>query len=134
MHLIAWSHIRSDLIINECFKELSFLVCQIPIVDDEIRKASGEADAEEDATMQSGTVQRMVTADGTYVTQSAFTSSAKSKKSTDRPPLRGFLMSGDFFVGAALATVLTKLALRFPLVNNNTSRQNVSVLAVIVVL
>jgi len=38
--------------------------CQIPIVDDELRKAAGEEDKEEEATMQSGSVQRMVTADG----------------------------------------------------------------------
>ena len=63
---------------------------------------------------------------GTYVTQSAFTTAAKTKKDEDRPPLRGYLMSGDFFVGAALATVLTKLALRFPLVNSKVPRQNVS--------
>lgn len=61
------------------------------------------------------------------MTQSAFTSSSKSQKSAaERAPLRGFLMSGDFFVGASLATVLTKLALRFPLVNSKKTRQNVS--------
>ncbi|KAF6039763.1 COPB1 [Bugula neritina] len=97
---------------------------EIPIVEDELRKAAGEEDSSEDATMQSGTVQRMVTADGTYVSQSAFTAVARSKKDASRPPLRGFLMAGDFFAGAALSTVLTKLAMRFPLVNPSTSRQN----------
>ena len=63
---------------------------------------------------------------GTYVSQSAFTTAAKGKKNVDRPPLRGYLMSGNYFVGAALSTVLTKLALRFPLVNSKPTRQNVS--------
>lgn len=36
----------------------------------------------------------------------------KSKKEK-RPPLRQYLMDGDFFVGAALGTTLTKLALRY---------------------
>jgi len=31
----------------------------------------------------------------------------------DRPPLRRYLMDGDFFTGASLATSLTKLALRY---------------------
>ncbi|XP_067946901.1 coatomer subunit beta-like [Watersipora subatra] len=96
---------------------------EIPIVDDELRKASGEDVASDEATMQAGSVQRMVTADGTYVSQSAFTAT-KEKKDVERPPLRGFLMTGNFFVGAALATVLTKLALRFPLVNPKPARHN----------
>lgn len=59
------------------------------------------------------------------MSQSAFTTAAKNKKQQERPPLRKFLMAGDFFVGSALATVLTKLALRFPLVNRRVPRQNV---------
>jgi len=35
------------------------------------------------------------------------------KDDRERPPLRKFLLEGDFFVGAALAGTLTKLALRF---------------------
>jgi len=31
----------------------------------------------------------------------------------ERPPLRKYLMDGDFFMGASLATTLTKLALRY---------------------
>jgi coatomer subunit beta len=59
-----------------------------------------------------------VTADGTYATQSAFSSdvkpgAGKAKKEKDRPPLRKYLMDGDFFMGASLATTLTKLALRY---------------------
>lgn len=38
-----------------------------------------------------------------------------SRKSTKekRPPLRQYLIDGDFFIGAALASTLTKLALRY---------------------
>lgn len=43
---------------------------QIPIVDDELRKASGEKTEEE--TTSSVTVQKLVTSDGTYASQSAF--------------------------------------------------------------
>ena len=31
----------------------------------------------------------------------------------ERPPLRKYLMEGDFFIGAAIGSTLTKLALRF---------------------
>lgn len=43
-----------------------------------------------------------------------------------RPPLRQYLMDGDFFVGAALATTLTKLALRYVSLTENERSQNVS--------
>lgn len=35
------------------------------------------------------------------------------KKGEERPPLRQYLMEGEFFIGAALGTTLTKLALRY---------------------
>jgi len=43
----------------------------------------------------------------------------------DRPPLRQFLMDGEFFVGAALATTLTKLALRYVAQTTDKRKQNV---------
>ena len=56
---------------------------QIPIVDDEMRKAAGET-PQEDTQMTQGNVQRLVTADGTYATQSAFSSTSTSKKEQER--------------------------------------------------
>jgi hypothetical protein len=47
-----------------------FTIYQIPLVDDEIRHAAGEK-VDEDA-MQQVPVQKLVTSDGTYATQSAF--------------------------------------------------------------
>ena len=58
------------------------LLCQIPIVDDEVRKAAGEV--EEDIAMTQGSVQKLVTADGTYATQSAFSAAPTSKKQQER--------------------------------------------------
>ena len=43
-----------------------------------------------------------------------------------RPPLRQFMMDGDFFVAAALSTTLTKLALRYVSLTQDQRRQNVS--------
>ena len=45
-----------------------------------------------------------------------------------RPPLRQYLMDGEFFVGAALATTLTKLALRYVSITPDVKKQNVSIL------
>lgn len=43
-----------------------------------------------------------------------------------RPPLRGFLLDGDFFVAASLATTLTKIALRYMSLVQEKKKQNVS--------
>ena len=96
---------------------------EIPMVEDELRKAAGDEQLDDESASAAAPqqVQQLVTADGTYATQSAFSSgaaTAKSKaslggKEPDRPPLRKYLMDGDFFIGASLATVLTKLAIRY---------------------
>lgn len=57
---------------------IAFDMLQIPIVDDEIKKAAGEVD--EDEMQSTGSVQKLVTADGTYATQSAFSTTTVSKK------------------------------------------------------
>ena len=41
--------------------------------------------------------------------------------------MRQYMMDGDFFVGAALATTLTKLALRYVSLVKDKKKQNVSV-------
>ncbi|XP_057377266.1 coatomer subunit beta-like [Daphnia carinata] len=104
---------------------------EIPMVDDEIRKAAGEQpDGESPATQSNVATNptapnaRLVTADGTYATQSIFSTAATTAKKEERPPLRKYLMEGDFFIGASMATTLTKLALRFVQQTSNTQTQN----------
>ncbi len=105
--------------IQAVMNEIRQSLGEIPIVEDELRKAAGDETLEDESVSQAqtGKVQKLVTADGTYATQSAFESSGQSSEGSsalkERPPLRKFLMEGDFFVGAALAATLTKLALRF---------------------
>lgn len=99
------------------------LLGDLPIVDDEIKRAAGiETSEEDEQILRSNTntsqVQQLVTADGTYATQSAFVMSSQSlnsKKNDDenRPTLRGFLLQGNFFIAAALARTLTKLAFKY---------------------
>ena len=45
---------------------------ELPLVDDERRRAAGESADDDPAQQQQQTVQKLVTADGTYATQSAF--------------------------------------------------------------
>ncbi|KAM6950105.1 coatomer subunit beta [Lycodopsis pacificus] len=95
---------------------------EIPIVENEIKKETGEVKAEDEVS--AAPAQKLVTEMGTYVTQSALSSSRPSKKDEDRPPLRGFLMDGDFYVAASLATTLTKVALRYVAIVQDKKKQN----------
>lgn len=45
-------------------------------------------------------------------------------KKVQRPPLRQYLLDGDFFIGATLATTLTKLALKYIDLDSDVSEQN----------
>ena len=70
---------------------------EIPIVEDELRKAAGEQ-SEGDATAQQPTISTTttssrVTADGTYATQSVFSAAATSVKKEERPPLRKYVLA-----------------------------------------
>lgn len=42
-----------------------------------------------------------------------------------RPPLRQYLLDGEFFVGAAIACTLTKMALRYIGMEQDQGKQNV---------
>ncbi|XP_072016786.1 coatomer subunit beta-like isoform X2 [Amphiura filiformis] len=108
--------------IQSLMNEVRSSLGEIPIVDDETRKAKGEVT--EDDTMQGPSSQRLVTEMGTYATQSALSSAKPKKSEENRPPLRGFLMEGDFFSGACLATVLTKLALRYVEITEDQKKRN----------
>lgn len=55
---------------------------------------------------------QLVTADGTYATQSALVGSAKLT-TDEKPVLRCFLLDGKFFIAASLAATLCKLVLKF---------------------
>ncbi|XP_013392181.1 coatomer subunit beta [Lingula anatina] len=110
--------------IQSVMTEIRQSLGEIPIVDDEIRKAAGETKEDESQVAQTGTVQKLVTELGTYATQSAFSTVSATKGAEERPPLRKWLMEGDFFIGAALANTLTKLALRYTQVVTEPRRQN----------
>lgn len=88
---------------------------EVPIVEIEQKKLNAENSSEIEqqngpsAVTSSST---KITSDGTYATQSAFSVPIATKKE-NRPPLRQYLMDGDFFIGTTLASTLTKLVLKY---------------------
>jgi len=103
----------------------------LPIVDTEIRESTkDDTDSGPTTTVVSSS---RVTADGTYATQSAVT--VVTNHSDDKPQLRSNLLEGEFFLGAALATALTKLSLRYqevcvdPRARNKLTAQSMLILA-----
>jgi coatomer subunit beta len=59
-----------------------------------------------------------VLADGTYATETVYTSTAAAARleqvrAATKPPLRALILGGDFFTGSVLAATLTKLVMRF---------------------
>merc|ERR1712045_211374 len=102
-----------------------------PIVDSELKKAAGDEekkDGEEAEVEKTKPAAKKVTEMGTYATQSALVpTSAASKKAEKVPVIRGFLLDGEFFIAAVLATTLTKVALRFAASETNISHQNLFV-------
>lgn len=94
--------------IKEVMKQIKNTLGDMPLVEDELKRASGEKTEEVDHHGQT----KLVTPDGIYATQSIFNTVSLTKKE-DRPPLRQYLMDGDFFIGASVASTLVKLALRY---------------------
>ncbi|EDW75128.1 uncharacterized protein Dwil_GK19864 [Drosophila willistoni] len=90
--------------------------------DDQGQKVDGGAGNGSSTTSDSNATNK-VTSDGTYATQSAYSLAPVTKKEK-RPPLRQYLMDGDFFIGAALSATLTKLALRYSDVQTDPRAQN----------
>lgn len=115
--------------ILQVIKAVSQAIGDVPIVEAEQKRLAGESGGDgDDAVKQaqptgSNVSSSKVTSDGTYATQSAFSLAPIAKKE-QRPPLRQYLMDGDFFIGAALATNLTKLALKFIELETDTQKQN----------
>ncbi|XP_064104122.1 coatomer subunit beta-like [Macrobrachium nipponense] len=100
----------------------------LPIVEDEMRKAAGEAGEEDGsndkANQQQQQQQQKVTADGTYASQSAFSATTSSRKADDRPPLRKYLLEGNFYLGAVIANTMVKLAFRYISLETDVPKQN----------
>jgi coatomer subunit beta len=104
---------ENEFQIQEAMSVIKGSIGEIPIVGSELRKLEDGIEKEESVTVTSATPAKLVTADGSYATQSALSVSTKIEKTVNVPALRSYLLNGEFFIGTALANCLVKLALRF---------------------
>lgn len=112
--------------IQHCWKHIRNSVGEVPILQSEIKKLTQNQEHTEenevDATAKpTGPV---ILPDGTYATESAFDVKTSQKSVTDeerdsRPPVRRFVLSGDFYTAAILANTIIKLVLKFENVSKN---------------
>lgn len=117
----SWKHIRSS-------------VGEVPILQAELRKLSQnkeedeeEGDANEGEKKTSGPV---ILPDGTYAMESAFDKAKKNPSSENIeeeeaiPPMRRFILKGDFYTSSVLASTILKLVLRFEKLTKDLSITN----------
>ncbi|VDM52377.1 unnamed protein product [Angiostrongylus costaricensis] len=104
---ILGTYCETDAALLAVLRLIKSSLGELPIVDSEMRLLEGDEPSHE-----GNSEKKLVTADGTYAAQSAFSVATKTLN-RERPPLRQFLLDGDFFLGASLATVLNKLVDQF---------------------
>ncbi|KAL1738136.1 coatomer beta C-terminal region-domain-containing protein, partial [Schizophyllum fasciatum] len=107
--------------IQATMQEVRKVLGEIPILAAEQRaldEAAGTVEADADGEAEEGvkaSTRPKVLADGTYATETAYSSAGPSsvQSTKSKPPLRALILGGDFFTGSVLAVALTKLVLRF---------------------
>ncbi|EKM61471.1 uncharacterized protein PHACADRAFT_248107 [Phanerochaete carnosa HHB-10118-sp] len=114
---ILGEYAESSIQIQQTFQELRKVLGEIPILASE-QKLLDEAGAEDEekSEVKTESTKPKVLADGTYATETAFTSASSVRleavKAAAKPPLRTLILGGDFFTGSVLSSALTKLVLR----------------------
>lgn len=114
----SWKHIRQS-------------IGEIPILQTELKNQRKSQDEDDEATEESATKQAgpVILPDGTYATENAFGSSNNDNKkklveNENRPPLRRFVLGGDFYTASILASTIVKLVLRFEKVSERAAVLN----------
>ncbi|KAL5533600.1 hypothetical protein ACEPAG_60 [Sanghuangporus baumii] len=118
--------------IQASFQALRSVLGEIPILAAEQRlldEAGGDEEDEKDKPTEVKTASKpRVLADGTYATESAYTSTSAARleaiKASAKPPLRTLILQGDFYTGSVLASTLAKLVLRFSEVSSDIQAAN----------
>ncbi|KAJ3331044.1 coatomer subunit beta [Blyttiomyces sp. JEL0837] len=135
---IIGEYTTDNAAIEQAFKQIRSSLGEVPILASEQRlleeaqaEDSPAEDLKETSKTQTGpTATRRVLADGTYATESAFSSKSvglsklEAIKAAVKPPLRSLILNGDYFVGTALATALTKLVLRYAQHSSKSAKTN----------
>ncbi|PCH34145.1 coatomer protein [Wolfiporia cocos MD-104 SS10] len=118
--------------IQNIFLELRKVLGEVPILASEQRllEEAGAEDEEKKDEQQPKTesTRPKVLEDGTYATETAFTSMSSARleaiKAAAKPPLRALILGGDFFTGSVLASALTKLVLRYTEIDSDPRKAN----------
>jgi coatomer subunit beta len=124
---ILGEYVESLPDIQAAIQEIRKVLGEIPILAseqrllDEAEGADGENSEKDkegaEKVKVEGGGRPKVLADGTYATETAYSSTSAAKleavKAAAKPPLRTLILGGDFFTGTVLAAALTKLVLRF---------------------
>ncbi|KAF1773174.1 Coatomer beta subunit, appendage platform domain [Phytophthora cactorum] len=110
---------ESDTSIFEAASTIFTAIGSLPLATEAMLKAptenpEGENPATAGAAYSKPVTKSVVLADGTYATETSYAAPA-TKTATEEenvPGLRRLVLNGDFFLGAAVASTLTKLCLR----------------------
>ncbi|KII93074.1 hypothetical protein PLICRDRAFT_35248 [Plicaturopsis crispa FD-325 SS-3] len=118
--------------IQSAFQEVRKVLGEIPILASEQRLlddagGDGEDEPKDEKKAESGGKPKVL-ADGTYATETAYTSTTTARleavKAAAKPPLRTLILGGDFFTGSVLASTITKLVMRFADLSSDVSTAN----------
>ncbi|WRT69654.1 uncharacterized protein IL334_006644 [Kwoniella shivajii] len=119
--------------IKGAIQEIRKVLGEIPILASEQRlldeaEAADENAPEKEEAPKPVTTTRVL-ADGTYATETVYTSTAQAARleqvrAATKPPLRALILGGDFFTASVLAATLTKLVLRFSEVQSDSQAIN----------
>ncbi|EWC43996.1 coatomer subunit beta [Drechslerella stenobrocha 248] len=118
----AWKRIRASLGEIPILSSEQKLLETVPVEGDQAAAPTPKSSA------PSGS--RKILADGTYATESAFTSDSataaklEAVKAAQKPPLRSLILDGDFFLASVLSSTLTKLVMRHAEISKDTARTN----------
>ena len=125
--------------IREAWKRIRASLGEIPILASEQRLLDqGEDEESKDTDKVNGngkpaapTGSRRVLADGTYATETAFTSQTSAAtarleavKAAQKPPLRQLILDGDYYLATVLSATLTKLVMRHSEISSDVARTN----------
>ncbi len=124
--------------IRKVIGEVPILAAEERLLDSSTTEADGVKDEADAASSSSAlgsakpasSAANRVRADGTYATETAFSSEAnqaarlEAVKSASKPPLRSLILLGDFYTGTVLASTLTKLVLRFAELSSDAAAKN----------
>ncbi|CAL1694195.1 unnamed protein product [Somion occarium] len=116
--------------IQDTFQQVRKVLGEIPILASEQRllDESGTEEEEKKDEVKAEPSKPRVLADGTYATETAFTSASAARleavKAAAKPPLRTLILGGDFFTGSVLSSALTKLVLRHSELSSDKKKDN----------